>query len=65
MCFDVLLGFTFLMIVEIIWMQRFILASLLDTLKSQNPIDCLILSNDKLLLDEMYSLMRIILELCS
>jgi len=41
-------------------MQRVMLASWWDTLKSWNPINCLIMSNNKSLLDEMYGLMRII-----
>jgi len=38
------------------------LASWWDTLKSIRPIDCLILSNEKSLLEEMYGLMRILME---
>jgi len=62
MCLDVFLKITFLMIVERIWMQRVMIASWWDTLKSRNPIECFIISNKKSLLGILYGFMRSILE---
>jgi len=63
MCLDVFPWLTFPMIIEISWMQRAMLASWWDTLKNRTPIDFLILSNRKLLSDEMYGLMIILMEI--
>jgi len=61
-CSYVFPGLTFLMIVEINWMQKFMLASWWDTMKSQNPINCLISSDERLLSNVMFGLMRILPE---